>query len=169
MNITLNEIVHEDACQKSLENLNSRHGMSCHAWDILGRPAIPTVWGNTLCKLIKSTEPGLLTCAATHKEMTKEAKATGQPVVKLCHAGMIKAVVPLYCGKKYMGMAGGCGCTPAGTKVKESYLRELGPKIGIDAEELIGHAASVKESDVEQFIESVKRVMEDCRCGKQEA
>ncbi|HEY3346284.1 MAG TPA: PocR ligand-binding domain-containing protein [Nitrospirota bacterium] len=168
METTLTDLLKDESCQKSLVELNSRFSMSCHAWDILGRPIIPTVWGNTLCKLIKSTEAGLLTCAVTHKEMTKQAKATGKPVIRLCHAGMLKAVVPLYCGTKYMGLAGGCGCTPLGKSIDESYLRELGPKIGIEVEKLIEHAASVNDSDIEKFSEGVFDVMKNCNCGKQD-
>jgi len=156
------KVIEEDKCRQTLVELNSSLGLNCHAWDTLGKPILPTIWGNTLCKAIKSTQQGLLTCASSHKEMTKEAKTSGKSVVTECHAGLLKAVIPVYCEGRYIGLLGGCGATPKGRAVDEEYLRTLGPKIGVDIEELLAQVASVPEVEKEALKEKVEAVIRDC-------
>jgi len=162
METEFSKVVQENKCMQALEELNVSLGLNCHAWDTLGKPILPPIWGNTLCKAIKSTHDGLMTCASSHKEMTKEAKATGKPVVRECHAGLLKAVLPVYCEGRYIGLLGGCGATPKGTEVSEEYLSELGPKIGVSIEELLAQVASVPELDKELLKEKIKGVITSC-------
>jgi len=162
METEFSKVVQEDKCRKMLEELNSNMSLNCHAWDTLGKPILPPIWGNTLCKAIKSTHDGLMTCASSHKEMTKEAKATGKPVVRECHAGLIKAVLPVYCEGKYIGLLGGCGATPKGRAVSEEYLCGLGPKIGVSVEELLAQVASVPEVDKDALKEKIEELIRDC-------
>ena len=154
--------IEEDKCRQKLLAFNSSLGLNCHAWDTLGKPILPPIWGNTLCKAIKSTHAGLMTCASSHKEMTKEAKTSGKPVVRECHAGLLKAVVPVYCEGRYIGLLGGCGATPKGHAVDEEYLRDLGPKIGVEIDELLAQVASVPEVDREALMDKVEDVIRDC-------
>jgi len=156
------KVIEEDGCMRTIVELNTSLGLNCHAWDTLGKPILPPIWGNTLCKAIKSTHQGLLTCAGSHKEMTKEAKASGSPVVRECHAGLLKAVVPVYCEGRYIGLLGGCGATPMGSTVSEDYLRELGPKIGVDVEQLLAQVASVPEVDRDALKKKVEDVIRAC-------
>ncbi len=162
METEFSKVIDENKCRQALEELNSSMGLNCHAWDTLGKPILPTMWGNTLCKAIKSTHQGLLTCASSHKEMTKEAKATGKPVVRECHAGLVKAVLPVICGGRYIGLLGGCGATPKGRTVSEKYLCELGPKIGVSSEELLAQVASVPEVDKEALKEKIESIIKNC-------
>lgn len=154
-------VIEENKCRQALEELNVSLGLNCHAWDTLGKPVLH-ISGNTLCKAIKSTHQGLLTCASSHKEMTKEAKATGQPVVRECHAGLLKAVLPVICEGKYIGLLGGCGATPKGRAVSEEYLCELGPKIGVSTEELLAQVASVPEVDKVELELKIGNIIENC-------
>jgi len=162
METEFSKVIEENKCRKALEELNSSMGLNCHAWDTLGKPILPTIWGNTLCKTIKSTQQGLLTCASSHKEMTKEAKSTGLPVVRECHAGLLKAVLPVVCEGRYIGLLGGCGATPKGRAVSEEYLCELGPKIGVSPEELLAQVASVPEVDKEALKDKIEVLIRDC-------
>ena len=162
METQFSKVIQENKCKHALEKLNSSMGLNCHAWDTLGKPILPTIWGNTLCKAIKSTQQGLLTCASSHKEMTKEAKTSGKPVVRECHAGLLKAVLPVYCEGKYIGLLGGCGATPKGRAVNEEYLCELGPKIGVSMEELLAQVVSVPEVDREALKEKIEGLIRDC-------
>lgn len=162
METPLTKVISENDCIHALEELNSSMGLNCHAWDTLGKPVLPTIWGNTLCKAIKSTQEGLLTCASSHKEMTKEAKASGKPVVRECHAGLLKAVLPVFCEGRYVGLLGGCGATPKGRAVNEEYLRELGPKIGVSFEQLSAQVPSVPEVDKAELESKIKNIINNC-------
>ena len=162
METPFSKVIQENKCRQALEELNTGMGLNCHAWDTLGKPILPPIWGNTLCKAIKSTHPGLLTCASSHKEMTKEAKTSGKPVVRECHAGLLKAVVPVYCEGHYIGLLGGCGATPKGRTVDQEYLKDLGPKIGVDIDELLAQVASVPEVDKDALKKKVEDVIKNC-------
>jgi len=153
------ELLDDKRCRIPLEEFNTRLGLNCHAWDILGKPILPTMWGNTLCKAIKSVQPGLLTCAGSHKEMTREARTTGKPVIKKCHAGLVKAVVPVIVDGKYIGLLGGCGSLPAGEKVDDAYLKELAVKIGLPEDSLVSHVSSVGEVDIEEVRKKVEELL----------
>jgi ligand-binding sensor protein len=161
MEANFKELLENKRCRIPLEEFNTRLGLNCHAWDILGKPILPTMWGNTLCKAIKSVQPGLLTCAGSHKEMTKEARATGRPVIRKCHAGLVKAVVPVVVDGRYIGLLGGCGSLPRGHKLDEGYLRELAEKIGLGRDELVSHAKSVGEVDVDAVEAKVEEVLKN--------
>jgi len=163
METPFTKVIQENNCRQALEELNTSMGLNCHAWDTLGKPILPTIWGNTLCKAIKSTHLGLLTCASSHKEMTKEAKSSGKSVVRECHAGLLKAVVPVYCEGKYIGLLGGCGATPKGRAVNIEYLNELGSKIDVSVNELLAQVPSVPEVDKEALIEKIENVVMNCR------
>lgn len=159
MDVNFKELLEDERCRLPLEEFNTKLELNCHAWDTLGRPILPPIWGNTLCKAIKSVQPGLLTCAGSHKEMTKEAKSTNRPVIRKCHAGLVKAVVPVVVDGRYIGLLGGCGSLSTGDKLDHEYLRELASKIGIAAEELLSHVPSVNEVDVEALEKKVEEVL----------
>lgn len=161
MNKSFKDILDSEHCARPLGEFNSELGLNCHAWDTLGKPILPPIWGNTLCKAIKSVQPGLLTCAGSHKEMTKDAKATGKPVIRKCHAGLVKAVVPVIVDGKYIGMIGGCGSVPMGESVDPAYLRELADKIGVPDEYLLTHLPTVGEVDVEAVRAKVKEALDN--------
>jgi len=169
MSKSFKEMVEHEACMRPLKAINEDLGMNCHAWDTLGRPFLPAMWGNTLCKAIKSVKPGLLSCAGTDKEITKEAKATGKPVMKKCHAGLIKAVVPVYVQGRYVGMIGGCGGVPTGDSLDENYLKELAERIGVSVDEMLATVSSVSEVDVAELEKKVEEALEgiNCAAGKQ--
>ncbi|HEX9859816.1 MAG TPA: PocR ligand-binding domain-containing protein [Nitrospirota bacterium] len=158
------DIIDSEDCKRPLEEFNTMLGLNCHAWDTLGKPILPPIWGNTLCKAIKSVQPGLLTCAGSHKEMTREAKVTGQPVIRKCHAGLVKAVVPVIVDGKYMGMIGGCGSLPRGEKVDQEYIKELAAKIGVAEEYLSVHLPSVGEVDVDDVSAKVREALDSIGC-----
>lgn len=164
MDKSFKEIIDSTECRKPLEEFNTELGLNCHAWDTLGKPILPPIWGNTLCKAIKSVQPGLLTCAGSHKEMTKEARTTGQPVIRKCHAGLVKAVVPVVMDGRYIGMVGGCGCVPRGESVDPGYIRELAEKIGVEEEYLSSHVQTVGEADVEAVESKVREVLDSICC-----
>ena len=160
MEISFKDILDDPRFMEILEGMNSALSLNCHAWDTLGKPAIPTLWGNMLCKAIKSTNEGLLTCAATHKEMTREAKQTGKPVINECHAGLVKVVIPVHAGGKYIGLLGGCGRIKKGKSVDESYLDGLGPKINVPKETLLETAATVPEVELHRVEAKVAELVE---------
>jgi len=160
MSKSFKEMVEHEACMRPLKAINEELGLNCHAWDTLGKPFLPAMWGNTLCKAIKSVKPGLLTCAGSHKEITKEAKSTGKPAIKKCHAGLIKAVVPVYVDGRYVGMIGGCGGVPTGDRLDESYLKDLAGRIGVSVEEMLGSAGTVSEVEVSDLEKKVAEALE---------
>jgi ligand-binding sensor protein len=165
MSKTFKEMVEHDACMIPLKEIHEDLGMNCHAWDTLGRPFLPAMWGNTLCKAIKGAHAGLMTCAGSHKEITKEAKATGKPAMKKCHAGLIKAVVPVFLKGRYVGMIGGCGGVPTGDKLDETYLRELAERIGVSVDEMLASVDTVSEVDVAELECKVAEALAGIECA----
>ena len=58
---------------------------------------------NALCARIMENEHGAARCAALVPRRVAEAKRTGKPVIKACHAGFYDALIPIFVNKEYMG------------------------------------------------------------------
>ena len=58
---------------------------------------------NALCARIMESEQGSNLCAALVPRRVAEAKRTGKPVIKACHAGFYDALIPIFVENEYMG------------------------------------------------------------------
>ena len=83
-------------------------------------------WSNRICPAIKATDKGqTFICATAHMNMANEAKQTRKPVVEECDAGLLKIVVPIFAGDKFVGAAGGCGILMEGGEVDSFAVNKI--------------------------------------------
>jgi ligand-binding sensor protein len=95
-----------------LENdINARSGMDANVFDTRGYRISPQKhWANELCPAIKDTDKGQsFICAPAHMNIAAQAMRSGETVVEECDAGLIKLVVPIFLGEKFVGAVGACG------------------------------------------------------------
>jgi ligand-binding sensor protein len=83
-------------------------------------------WSNSLCPAIKSTDQGQsYICAVAHMNMAKQAMETKKLVVEECDAGMLKLVVPIFYGKEYLGVIGGCGVLAYNGEIDDFAINKI--------------------------------------------
>ena len=83
-------------------------------------------WSNPLCPVIKSTDKGQsYICAVAHMNMAKQAMETKKPVVEECDAGMLKLVVPIFYGREYLGVIGGCGMLAYNGEIDDFAINKI--------------------------------------------
>jgi ligand-binding sensor protein len=95
-----------------LENdIHTRSGMDANVFDTKGYRISPQKhWANELCPAIKDTDKGQsFICAPAHMNIAAQAARSGETVIEECDAGMIKLVVPIFVGEKFVGAVGACG------------------------------------------------------------
>ncbi|WP_319407364.1 PocR ligand-binding domain-containing protein [uncultured Desulfosarcina sp.] len=97
---------------KTLEDdIRERTGLNAGVFSTEGIRIIPpAVWPNPLCPEIKANPKGQsFICATAHMNIANLAKASREPVIEECDAGMVKLVVPIFSGDEFVGTVSGCG------------------------------------------------------------
>lgn len=97
---------------KSLEDeIHTRTGLNAAVFNTEGIRIIPTeTWPNRLCPEIKANSKGRsFICATAHMNIAILAKASKEPVIEECDAGLIKMVVPIFVNAEFVGAVSGCG------------------------------------------------------------
>ena len=119
---------------------------------------------NALCARIMESEQGSNLCAALVPRRVAEAKRTGKPVIKACHAGFYDALIPIFVENEYMGSL----CVGQFLKEKpereklESIRKEL-DFLDLSIEELEEYCARTRvltEEETEGLIELVQMLGE---------
>ena len=77
-------------------------------------------------------------------ERVSEAKK--EPVISMCDAGLIKIVVPVFAGGRFLGVAGGCGLKTDDSDVDVFLIHKL---TGIDPEEIERLSADIQTIPVD--------------------
>jgi ligand-binding sensor protein len=93
------------------ETIRRRSGMRASIYDIDGIGITGrSRQANNLCREIRATGKGqTYICAVAHQNMAAMALNGRAPVIEECDAGLLKIVVPIFCGDEFVGAAGGCG------------------------------------------------------------
>lgn len=93
------------------EAIRRRSGMRASVYDIDGIGITGrSRQANDLCREIRATGKGqTYICAVAHQNMAAMARNDRTPIIEECDAGMLKIVVPIFCGDEFVGAAGGCG------------------------------------------------------------
>lgn len=105
-------------------------------------------WSNRLCPAIKATDKGqAFICAVAHMNLAIIAEKTRGPVIEECDAGLLKIVVPIFAGDKFVGAAGGCGLLLEGGEV-DSFM--INRTTGISEEEIETLSTDIATIDQQQ-------------------
>lgn len=93
------------------EAIRRRSGMRASIYDIDGIGITGrSRQANDLCREIRATGRGqTYICAVAHQNMAAMALNGRTPIIEECDAGLLKIVVPIFCGDEFLGAAGGCG------------------------------------------------------------
>jgi ligand-binding sensor protein len=112
-----------------------RTGLCAAVMDVENKRITDNVrWANELCPKIKGDPQGLAQiCSVAQGAMAKEARESGEPVVRECDAGMLKITVPVFSDGEFLGTAGGCGLLPPGGGLDAFYISKA---TGMSEEEI---------------------------------
>jgi ligand-binding sensor protein len=93
------------------EAIRGRSGMRASIYDADGIGITgQSQQANDLCRAIRATGKGqTYICAVAHQNMAAMAQNSHTPIIEECDAGLLKIVVPIFCGDDFLGAAGGCG------------------------------------------------------------
>jgi ligand-binding sensor protein len=122
----LTELLPPGAWQDFEADLFERFFLNCTVYNaqgigITGKPN----WCNALCPEIKANPTSLATiCAAGNQFFMAKARKTGEPVIDVCDAGLLKIAVPIVAAGVFLGTAGGCGRLPEGGDVDTFIIQK---------------------------------------------
>jgi ligand-binding sensor protein len=107
------------------QEIHERFGVSAHAYDAGGSPFTGHVtWGNRLCPSLRKSKTAAGTiCAVVNQAVAAEVRASGEPAVTDCDAGLMVVCVPVVVDGTMIGMVGGCGGLCDGSE-PETFLIE---------------------------------------------
>ena len=93
------------------KNIHERSGLDANVFNPEGiRITEYKEWVNRLCPAVKAIDKGQsYICAIAHMNIAVQAMQTRMPAIEECDAGLIKIVVPIFIGDKFVGAVGACG------------------------------------------------------------
>lgn len=142
-NYHLTDLIDVETLQKVQNAFSDMSGIAAVITDVNGVAITKDSGGCDFChKYIRSTELGVRQCAECDKMgATKAAKAKAA-CVYFCHAGLVEFAAPI------MAHGTTVGCIVGGQlltiPLEEKHLREVGEKLGVDAEKLIESAKDIR-------------------------
>ena len=130
------------------KEIQSRSGLNAAVYDVNGLRITDFIkWANRLCPSLRATEKGQkFICAVAHQNIAARAAKTGETIVAECDAGLMKFVVPIFAGDKFLGTAGGCGLLKSQGQV-DAYL--------------VHRTTDMKEEDVRNLAEDIEKIPQD--------
>lgn len=107
----MTDILSKEAWQALEQEIHDRFGLNARVYDDKGFTFTGHLtWCNRICPAIKAKPSGVSAiCSVAHMAMAAEAKASGEPVVGECDAGLLKVCVPVMKDGALVGVVGGCG------------------------------------------------------------
>lgn len=107
-----------------------------------------SICGNPLCEKIQSIPKAqTFICAVAHENLAAMAKKSGEPVIEECDAGMVKIVIPIFSGDRFLGAAGCCGMIMEGGEVDAFMVNR---SAGIPEEEVERLASQIETATMEE-------------------
>jgi len=143
----------------SLEKqLNSKFGVNACVFDRDGaRITDYQNWANRLCPVVKGNQKGqTYICAVANRNVITQAMETRKPVFEECDAGLMKAVVPIFVGNEFLGVAGACGVMLDDSNVEFFLIKKI---TGIDEQDIKGLSddiCRITTDDVKSLLEYVQ-------------
>lgn len=153
----LTDLIDVETLQKVQNAFSDMSGIAAVITDVNGVAITKDSGGCDFChKYIRSTELGVRQCAECDKMGATRATMAKAACVYFCHAGLVEFAAPI--------MAHGTmvGCVVGGQlltiPLEEKHLREVGEKLGVDAEKLIESAKDIRIVD-KQTINKVSNAL----------
>jgi ligand-binding sensor protein len=130
------------------EDIHNRSGLDASVFNPEGISITDfKKWANRLCPAVKATDKGLsFICALANQTMANEVAKTRQPLIGECDAGLMKIVVPIFIGDKFLGVTAACGAILDHSEV-ESFL--------------INKITEIDEARIESLSKDINRMPED--------
>jgi ligand-binding sensor protein len=143
--------------------IRARSGLRARVYDINGVGITdPSAHANALCPEIRSTAKGLtFICAVAHQNLAAMAQNTRKPVVEECDAGLIKIVVPIFCGDEFVGAAGGCGLLMADGEVDEFMINKTTDLPEARIAELVEGIATIAADEVDALTDFIAQAIRE--------
>ena len=151
------------------EAIHERSGMRASVYDTEGVGITgQSKHANELCPEIRATGKGqTYICAVAHQNMAAMAQNSRTPIIEECDAGMIKIVVPIFAGDKFVGAAGGCGLLMEDGEVDDFMINkttDLPEDRILELAEKVGAITRQEAENLAAFIaKEVDRVVGQCR------
>ena len=151
------------------EAIHRRSGMRASIYDVDGIGITgQSRQANDLCREIRATGKGqTYICAVAHQNMAAMAQNERSPVIEECDAGLLKIVVPIFCGDEFVGAAGGCGLLLEDGEVDDFMINKT---TDLPEEKIrrladgVGAMTQAQAEDLAAFIAGeVGRLTEGCR------
>lgn len=142
-NYHLTDLIDVETLQKVQNAFSDMSGIAAVITDVNGVAITKDSGGCDFChKYIRSTELGVRQCAECDKMGATRAANTRAACVYFCHAGLVEFAAPI------MAHGTTVGCIVGGQlltiPLEEKHLREVGDKLGVDAEKLIESAKDIR-------------------------
>lgn len=142
-NYHLTDLIDVETLQKVQNAFSDMSGIAAVITDVNGVAITKDSGGCDFChKYIRSTELGVRQCAECDKMGAARAANTKAACVYFCHAGLVEFAAPI------MAHGTTVGCIVGGQlltiPLEEKHLREVGDKLGVDAEKLIKSAKDIR-------------------------
>ena len=142
--------------QKILDDVSEKAGMPVALVDKKNTVMQESGERNPLCSRIRGNKESLsFICGQTQQFMTRQAKSTGEPVIDVCEAGLLKFVVPVFSGADFTGAITVCGSCVPGEEIQTFIIAK---SMQIDENEISVLAESISEVDQEEVGDLVQRL-----------
>jgi len=110
-------------------------------------------WSNQLCPTIKSGEAKII-CASAQAKLSQTVQEKKESATGECDAGLIKFLIPIFVGNKFLGMVGGCGCVDEHSEVDAFYVSKMLEKE--DVSDLTGTVRKIARDKMFEAVEYVQ-------------
>jgi len=140
------DLIDLETLQKVQDAFSDMSGIAAVITDVNGKALTKDSGGCDFChKYIRSTELGVRQCAECDKMGAAKAAKAKTTCVYFCHAGLVEFAAPI------MAHGTTVGCIVGGqiltVPLEEKHLREVGEKLGVDAQMLIESAKEIRVVD----------------------
>ncbi|MFZ5570858.1 MAG: PocR ligand-binding domain-containing protein [Thermodesulfobacteriota bacterium] len=141
------------------KEIHRRSGLDSNVFDINGyRITGHKQWVNRLCPVVKDSDKGQsFICAVAHMNIAAQAQREKQAVIEACDAGLVKMVVPIFCGNEFLGAVGACGLLAEDGEIDGFMINRT---IGLDENEIerlsrdIGMISMSKLTELATYIQA---------------
>lgn len=159
MGMKLTDILTIDQWKALEDDIHDISGLEVNVFNVDGiRITDNKRWVNKICPAVKADDRGQsFICAVAHMNLAAQAQKTGQPVISECDGGLLKAVVPIFIDKQFIGAVAVCGLLLDDGEVDTFMInRTIGmPEAEIEA--LSQGIASVSTEKMEALVDTIQK------------
>lgn len=133
--LLLTDLIEVDLLQKIQNEFSCYTGMAALTTDADGKPITKGSAFTDFCmNYTRQSELGCGRCVLSDKNATLKALETGEPVVYVCHAGLVDFASPIMVGDKLVGCFLG-GQVRISSEIDEEKLKATAEELGIEYED----------------------------------